>query len=113
MVLIAAIVGFGVSLLLLPEPSGGTGRTVVIKSLKGETLTLDLSRAQTVEVEGLLGTTTISIDHGAVSFIESPCPHKLCIKRGPVSRVGDLVACVPNGVIAMIEGESDYDVITQ
>jgi len=73
---------------------------------------LDLARRQTVEIEGLLGTTTITVGGGAVRFIDSPCPHRLCIKKGPVSRVGDLVACLPNGVVARIEGESSYDGIT-
>ena len=89
-----------------------TGRTVVVRSLGSESLVLDLSRSQTVEVEGLLGTTTLSIDGGTVRFVESPCPHSLCIKKGPVSRVGDLIACLPNGVVARIEGKSDYDGIT-
>ena len=88
------------------------GQRVVIRSLKGDTLMLDLARRQTVEIEGLLGTTTVAIEDGAVRFIDSPCPHRLCIKKGPVSRVGDLVACLPNGVIARIEGRSGYDGIT-
>jgi hypothetical protein len=110
--LVAVMLVVGVSLIVLPGSRAETGRTVVVRSLKGESLVLDLTRRQTVEVEGLLGTTTISIDQGMLMFIESPCPHRLCIKKGPVSRVGDLVACLPNGVVARIEGNSDYDGIT-
>lgn len=84
----------------------------MVRSLGGENLVLDLGRRQTVEVEGLLGTTTISIENETVRFVESPCPHRLCVKKGPVSRVGDLIACLPNGVVARIVGESDYDGIT-
>ena len=111
-VLIALILAVGISLLLVRGPDAGTGQTVEIRSLNGDTLVLDLARRQTVEVEGLLGTTTISVDHGAVRFTDSPCPHRLCIKKGPVSRVGDLVACLPNGIVARIKGEADYDGIT-
>jgi hypothetical protein len=110
--LVAVMLVAGISLLAVAGPRDETGRTVVVRSLKGESLVLDLSRRQTVEVEGLLGTTTISIDEGTVRFIESPCPHRLCIKKGPVSRVGDLIACLPNGVVARIAGKSDYDGIT-
>lgn len=89
-----------------------TGRAVVVRCLGGESMVLDLHRQQKVEVEGPLGITTISVEDGTVRFIDSPCPHRLCVKRGRVSRVGDLIACLPNGVVAKITGESDYDVIT-
>ena len=110
--LVAVILVVGISLLVMAGTRAETGRTVVVRSLKGESLLLDLSRRQTVEVEGLLGTTKISIDEGTVRFIETPCPHSLCLKKGAVSRVGDLIACLPNGVVARIAGESDYDGIT-
>jgi hypothetical protein len=110
--LVAVVLVAGISLLAMAGLRDETGRMVVVKSLKGESLLLDLSRRRTVEVEGLLGSTTISIDEGTVRFIESPCPHRLCIKKGPISRVGDLIACLPNGVVARIEGKSDYDGIT-
>ena len=110
--LVAVVLVAGISLLAMAGLRAETGRTVVVKSLKGESRLLDLSRRRTVEVEGLLGITTISIDEGTVRFIESPCPHRLCIKKGAVSRVGDLIACLPNGVVARIAGKSDYDGIT-
>jgi len=111
-VLIIIILSAGVSLLFVWDSGAGTGRTAVIRSLKGETVVLDLTHPRTITVEGLLGTTSISVEDGSVRFIDSPCPHRLCIKKGPVSRAGDLVACLPNGVIARIEGESAYDGIT-
>jgi hypothetical protein len=111
-VLVAVIVAAGVSLLAVDGRPGEAGSTVVIRSLAGEDLTLDLTRRQTVEVTGLLGATTISVKGGALEFTDSPCPHRLCIKKGRVSRVGDLVACLPNGVVARIEGKADYDGIT-
>lgn len=110
--LIALVLAAGIALLAVPGRHAEIGRTAVIRSPGSETLVLDLGRRQTVEVEGLLGTTTISVEGGLLAFVESPCPHKLCIKKGPVSLVGDLVACLPNGVVARIEGKSDYDGIT-
>lgn len=110
--LVAVIVVAGISLLAMAGSRAETGKTVVVRSLRGESLTLDLDRPQRLEVQGLIGTTTISIEDGTVRFTGSPCPHKLCIERGPVHRVGDLVACLPNGVVARIEGGSDYDGIT-
>ena len=82
--LVGLIVVVGISLLAMAGSGAETGKTVVVRSLKDESLTLDLDRPRTLEVQGLIGTTTISIEDGAVRFTESPCPHKLCIERGPV-----------------------------
>lgn len=91
------------------EPAGGI---VVIKSLAGGSLTFDLEGDRIVEVDGVIGKTAISIDNGTVRFVSSCCPHGLCVKKGPVFRAGDWIACLPNGVIAEVEGEAAYDGIT-
>jgi hypothetical protein len=111
-VLLAAMLAVGTVLLVTAGPEPQAGATAVIKTLKGETLILDLRHSQTVEVEGLLGVSIISVEDGKVRFVESPCPHKLCVRRGPIFRVGDLAACLPNGVLARIEGACGYDGIT-
>ena len=108
----AVILAVGVSLVTMGRSGVGSGNTVVVRCVGGEDMVLDLHRAQRIEVKGLLGTTTISIEDGAVCFLDSPCPHRLCVKKGRVSLVGDLIACLPNGVVARIVGESDYDGIT-
>jgi hypothetical protein len=106
------MLGVGMALLGLGGTDNRAGRQVIITSLQSEDLVVDLSRARTIEVKGPLGTTRIVVEEGGARITESPCPHKLCIKRGRVSRVGDLVACLPNGVVMTVTGESDYDGIT-
>jgi hypothetical protein len=110
--LVAAIAVVGVLLLVLADRDAETGSRVVMRALGGETHIFDLGRPQTVNIEGLLGVTKIVIKGGSVQFVDSPCPHGLCVRRGAISRVGDMIACLPNGVVATIEGESDYDGIT-
>ena len=102
----------GVYLLVSGDSPAGEGRTVVVRSMKDETLTLDIDHDRTLEVKGPLGTTLIRIEDGAVQFIRSPCPHGLCISRGSISKPGQWIACLPNGVVARISGEADYDGIT-
>jgi hypothetical protein len=80
--------------------------------MRGEMLTLDLGCDQTLYVEGPLGTTSIRIEDRAVTFISSPCPHGLCVSKGSISRAGEWIACLPNGVVARISGRADYDGIT-
>ena len=100
------------ALVSLGPSDAGVGRTALVKSLGGEVIRVDLDQPQRIRIEGPLGTTTVAIEHGAASIVESPCPHHLCIRKGRISRTGDWVACIPNGVIVSIEGESDYDGIT-
>ncbi len=39
---------------------------------------------------------------GYISFIESDCPDKICIKTGKLHTVGQSAACLPNGVVLKI-----------
>lgn len=48
---------------------------------------------------------------GGISFIESDCPDKVCIKAGKLHHVGEYAACLPNGLVLKIvpAGEHDED----
>ena len=63
---------------------------------------LILSEDRIVEVEGLIGTTTIEIKDGKASIIESPCPGKTCLSM----KMGDAICCLPNRVLLTIENSS-------
>ena len=39
---------------------------------------------------------------GNISFIQSDCPDKICIKTGKLHTVGQSAACLPNGVVLKI-----------
>lgn len=54
-----------------------------------------LSQEELIEVQGKIGTSLVRINHGDARIIESPCPHKLCMKN----RIGNLIVCIPNGVV--------------
>jgi hypothetical protein len=109
---IGLLTAIGVYFLGWGEGPEGQGEAVVIASMKGETLTVDINRDQILEVEGPLGKTRIVIARGAVEFTSSPCPHNLCVSKGCVSRAGEWIACLPNGVVARITGKAEYDGIT-
>ena len=60
-----------------------------------------------IKIEGILGESTIKIEDGFVFFENSPCPNKLCVNSSAISKNGDWIACLPNGVFARIEGEDE------
>lgn len=39
---------------------------------------------------------------GAIRFLESDCPDKVCIKTGELHQVGEFAACLPNNIIVKI-----------
>lgn len=96
----------------------GSGEQVAIL-IDGETrFVAGLDNERTVRLDGPLGETVVSIKNGGVRVLESPCPQKVCMGMGPVSRGGELVACVPNRVLIRIEGaaepqETGYDLLSR
>lgn len=51
----------------------------------------------------------IAVTDSTVRFIESSCPHKLCVKSHAVSKPGDEIICLPNKVILRVIGKSRYN----
>lgn len=76
---------------------------------------LDLNRSIEVSIQGLIGTTTVKIDHRAARVIHSDCPEQICVKTGKIHLAGEMIVCVPNKVIVRINGDrnNQFDVITQ
>ena len=63
-----------------------------------------LDSEATVRVPGPLGDTVVVIRDGAVQVASSPCPEKICIKTGRISKPGQWIACLPNRVFISIRG---------
>lgn len=112
LVVIVLLVAFGIILLGSAGPDGAGGRLLTVKSLKGEVLVHDLTRDAQLEIDGILGTTVIVVEGRQAAFLSSPCAHGLCVGKGRIGRAGEWVLCLPNGVMAEISGEDDYDGIT-
>jgi len=58
----------------------------------------------TLRVPGPLGETVVVIEDGSVRVVSSPCPEKICIKTGRISKPGQWIACLPNRVFISIRG---------
>lgn len=67
----------------------------------------DLSKPQTVEIRGNIGVSVLEITDGTARFVTSPCDNKTCVAHGFLSGGYDFAACLPNGVMIMIEGTDD------
>lgn len=68
---------------------------------------LDLRQAASVKVRGPLGDSIISVNNGQVRFLDSPCPDKLCVHMGAISKTGGTLICAPNRVSVRVVGQAD------
>ncbi|MFV2056999.1 MAG: NusG domain II-containing protein [Thiohalomonadales bacterium] len=73
---------------------------------------VDLYQEQTLNIVGKLGTSVISISHGKIRFLDSPCTSKQCIHQGWLAHAGEFAACLPNQISINIDGpDPQYDSI--
>lgn len=53
-------------------------------------------------------------EDGAICFLSSDCPDKICVKTGRIHEVGQMAACLPNGLVLKIvsteSGSSNADI---
>ncbi len=71
-----------------------------------------LSENREIPVAGKTGETFILIENNDARVIDSPCPHKLCMQK----RLGDLIVCIPNGVVIKFKNDKDknqFDTISR
>jgi hypothetical protein len=76
----------------------------------------DLKKAEVFTIHPGNGAMQIQIKEGKVCVVQSSCPNKLCMKMGKISKTGQAIACVPNGVLIQISSDKDtswIDAITQ
>ncbi len=107
--LIGLLICWSLSALL---PRRGPGDWALIEADGKPLGRFPLKGEEDISAQGPLGITHIRIAGGRVWVVDSPCPHKLCVKMGKKVRAGEVIVCVPNRVIVRVEGRRDFDSIT-
>ncbi|MTI95605.1 MAG: NusG domain II-containing protein [Firmicutes bacterium] len=70
-------------------------------------------RHDIIDVNGIIGITTVELGENRVRVSHSDCPDKVCVNMGWVDRPGRPIACLPNRVIVHVRGQQDdFDFIT-
>lgn len=112
---LALLLATAASFLLLGR--GAQGERVVVERQGRVVFTAPLAEDRTVSLAGPLGETVLVIHGGRACVESSPCPLKVCLGMGEVSRGGELLACVPNQLLVRIEGagrqERAYDLLSR
>ncbi len=73
--------------------------------------TVEFSAVDKEEIITLDGC-AVKVTKDGVCFLYSDCPDGLCVKRGLMTKSGDVMACVPEGVTVQIAGGRAVDGIS-
>lgn len=70
---------------------------------------VSLSVEKTVKIDEHI---TVKISGGAAYVLKSDCKGQDCVKAGKISKVGEMIVCLPNKVVIKILGDGEVDYIT-
>lgn len=70
---------------------------------------VSLSVEKTVKIDEHI---TVKISGGAAFVLKSDCKGQDCVKAGKISKVGEMIVCLPNKVVIKIIGDGEVDYIT-
>jgi len=71
---------------------------------------LPVEKKETIRIKTKYGYNIIEIDKDVVRIIESDCHNQICVKDGSISKVGEVLVCLPHKLIVEIKGKSDSEV---
>ena len=66
---------------------------------------LSLTAEENFTVEAGGGKNILEVKDGAVRVAAADCPDKICVKRGAIKDVGEVIACAPHKVLIEIAGD--------
>lgn len=93
---LSAVFAFG-------QSSAADGGFAVISTPDGRT-EYPLCHDAVIPVGGRGHTLTAVIENGGIRVTESDCPDGICVGMGRASKPGEMIVCVPAGVIITIRG---------
>ncbi|MDR3019966.1 MAG: NusG domain II-containing protein [Treponema sp.] len=86
------------------------GRLQVLIRGQGREWVFPLDAEEKITVTGQLGDTVARIGGGRAWVESSPCENQTCVAAGVISRHGQWAACLPNGVLVILQGSGGEDV---
>lgn len=66
-----------------------------------------LNTDKTISVKGNIGLSEIEIKNKTARFVHSPCKNHTCILCKPINQNNEWNACLPNGIIIRITGDTN------
>jgi len=86
------------------------GNAQILIQGQGREWTFPIDAEETIVVSGPIGNTIIKLKENSAWIESSPCDNQTCVAEGSVSKQGQWAACLPNGVLLIVEGKKDVEV---
>jgi len=108
------LLSLAIVVALFPHYTTERGRQLSVHPAANPMHLLSLAEHQVLTVIGPLGESRIEIGARGARLAASPCPHQVCVRRGWISRRGEVAVCLPNRLIIKIMGAaSDVDAVVR
>ena len=108
--LIAGIVVIAVAVLFLVRKNQAVSDPdqviVYVNGVEKERFPLHEDRLVEIETEDG-GTNLLQIKDGEAEIVEANCTDHICEKQGRISKNGDMIVCLPHGVLVQIDSETE------
>ena len=103
--IVALVLIFAFAIWLYPVFSEHGGKAQI---KQGEEIkTVSLNKEENIELHGA----TVCVFDGKIAITDSNCPDKVCVKTGGISKKGESIVCVPNGIVITIDGKRAVDAV--
>jgi len=103
----AIVVSLAVVAVFSVSAYGGGDAGQVVVEASGARYRFPISTDRVERFAGPRGDTIVEISGGTVRVVDSPCPDKICVAAGVISRTGQFIACLPNRVSVALEGRDE------
>jgi hypothetical protein len=103
----AIVVSLAVVAVFSVSAYGGGDAAQVVVEASGVKYRFPVSTDRVERFAGPRGDTIVEIRGGTVRVVDSPCPDKICVAAGAISRTGQFIACLPNRVSVTLEGHDE------
>lgn len=85
---------------------------VTIDGAEVARLPLTVPTTRTFQTEE--GFNIVEVADGTIRVREADCPDLRCVRQGPITRTGEVIACVPHGLLIALEGgQGGVDAVSQ
>lgn len=90
--------------LLRAKGKSAANLTAIIIINNHEIVTKKLMGVSTFNIQGALGAVTLQIENNSIRVRHSSCPNQVCVKQGAARHPGEMLVCVPNRLVVLIQG---------
>ena len=99
--------------LIIPSNTYGEPRKVIISVDGTEYKTFELKEEtdEKIRIEENGGVNEIYVKGEKVYMHDTNCKDRICIRQGKISKIGESIVCLPNGVFIEIKGEKESEYI--